>query len=486
MKIRLLFYLLFVVAAAQAQDRTLPVTTQALQQYDRYREPLITTRLFKHQDVETLIAKHHNLLKDEVIGSSMQDRAIHHLTLGKGRTKVLLWSQMHGDEATATMALFDLFNFLSTKDEYRRLKKMLLRKLELHIVPMLNPDGAQIWTRTNAMKIDINRDAQNLATPEAKALMELAKRIRPDFGFNLHDQSTYYAAGKNTAKPASISFLAPAFNTAKDMDETRQRAVQVIVSMNNAIQTQIPNQVAKYNDTFDESCFGDTFQGMGISTILIETGGYPGDPDKQVLRKVNFHAILTALTAMAQKSYVNEEAETYWNLPNNFNNLHDVIFRNLTLSVDGKTVQTDLAINRQQRVGVDGKTFYYIGEILKNKKLDSAFAYQDIDAGTFTLETGKIKVMTEDAWTHLKPEEESQLLMEGYLFVKLENATSPIGPIRNRLLNLINNTETAQFSGGGPANFILYKQQKPYYAVVNGYVLKLDEPVKALWNTMGY
>ena len=266
----LTFLLMCSLAYSQSNEKIL----QVLQNYEQYKEPLIKSRLFKHSDVTLLIQKQvdNGLLKDEVIAQSVQGRNIHHLTMGKGQTKVFLWSQMHGDEATATMALFDLFNFLSANDQYNSLRKNLLDNLELHIVPMLNPDGAQIWTRTNAMKIDLNRDAQNLATPEARALMELAKKLQPDFGFNLHDQSTYYAAGKNTFEPATISFLAPAYNTVKDMNPTRTKAVQLIVSINNAIQSMIPNKVAKYNDTYDARCFGDTFQGLGISTILIEFG----------------------------------------------------------------------------------------------------------------------------------------------------------------------------------------------------------------------
>jgi hypothetical protein len=34
------------------------------------------------------------------------------VTHGHGPTTVLLWSQMHGDESTATMALADIFAFL--------------------------------------------------------------------------------------------------------------------------------------------------------------------------------------------------------------------------------------------------------------------------------------------------------------------------------------------------------------------------------------
>ena len=263
---------------------------QVWDHYDRYKEPVITNRFFKHTNVVSLINKHttSGLLISEEIGQSVRGRSINHLTLGTGKTKVLLWSQMHGDESTATMALFDLFNFLATDDEHNELRRLVLSNLELNIVPMLNPDGAQQWKRRNDLEIDVNRDARMLVTPEGRALMNLAKKIKPEIGFNLHDQSTLYAAGRN-ANTATISFLAPAYDYPKSMNEVRKRATQLILTMNNALQTKVPGKIAKYDDAFDPRCFGDTFQGMGISTILIESGGYYADPEKQHIRKLNFY-----------------------------------------------------------------------------------------------------------------------------------------------------------------------------------------------------
>lgn len=452
--------------------------------YNQYHESAIKSRLFKHSDLLPLIEKHvkSNLLIDEIISESVDKRSIHHLVAGKGKIKVLLWSQMHGDEATATMALFDLFNFLSADDQFNPLRNKLLTQLELHFVPMLNPDGAQIWTRRNSMNIDLNRDAKNLATPEAKALMSLGKQLKPDFGFNLHDQSTLYAAGKNTKNPATISFLAPAYNTAKEMNNTRTKAVQLIASINKAIQTKIPGQVAKYNDTHDSTCFGDTFQGMGISTILIESGGYQDDPDKQFIRKINFYGLITALDAIASQAYLNEEVESYWALPNNSRNLHDVIIRKVNM----QNASVDLGINRNQRLSADFMTMNYNGSLVRIAGLDSTYAYQEIDANGLNIVNGKTKLLTRTEWEKLTPEKELKLIKNGYLYVKWENESSPIGPIRDRLLNLTNKEMFFEPVVTAPANFILVKDEKPMYAVINGFVIDLSVEAKPLINTMGY
>jgi hypothetical protein len=69
--------------------------------------PLIT-----HQDVvdrvTQIVKETPDLFSQEVIGQSLEGRSIHHVWFGTGKMPILLWSQMHGDEPTATAALFDL------------------------------------------------------------------------------------------------------------------------------------------------------------------------------------------------------------------------------------------------------------------------------------------------------------------------------------------------------------------------------------------
>ena len=62
---------------------------------------------------------------------------------------------MHGDEPTATAALLDIFNFLSANDSFDSLRKSILQNLEIHFIPMLNPDGAARYQRENAFNIDL-------------------------------------------------------------------------------------------------------------------------------------------------------------------------------------------------------------------------------------------------------------------------------------------------------------------------------------------
>ena len=463
--------------------------TTIWQNYERYKEPALKDRLFKHADILPLIQKHaaSKVFKTEVLGTSVQGRSLHLLTAGRGKTKVFLWSQMHGDESTATMALFDIFNFLSAKDENDAFRKFILDHLELNFLPMVNPDGAEEWKRRSALEIDINRDARLLNTPEAKILMAAADKIKPAFGFNLHDQSTLYAAGP-TKNQATISFLAPAFNYDKEMDGVREKATKLIVLMNRTLQKYAPDKIAKYDDAYDPRCFGDTFQGKGISTILIESGGYPNDPEKQYIRKLNFYVILNALHAIASNSFEGEDMRDYAGIPENSHALYDLIVRNAEITKDDFKFRAHLGINRSNVTDADKRHMNYRGIIQELGDMDRNFGYEEADAANLTSSPGKIKLMKAAEWENLSLPAEIALLKEGYLFVKFSDRKSPTGPIKNRLLNLTNdpNQNNQPIGLGQSANFILSASGKPVFAVVNGFLLELNKTIAALPNVYGY
>src|SRR5690606_34953723 len=129
------------------------------------------------------------------------------------------------------------------------------------------------------------------------------------------------------------------------------RATQIILSMNRAIQAKSPGNVAKYDDAFDPRCFGDTCHGMGISTILIESGGYYHDPEKQFSRKLNFLSLLSAFEAIARETYEKEDLKDYDAIPQNSSSLYDLFVRNITITEEGHTFLTHLGINRSQSRG---------------------------------------------------------------------------------------------------------------------------------------
>jgi murein tripeptide amidase MpaA len=212
MKMKLVLFLCLFLIAADSSAQENDITAALYESYDQFKEPSLNKRRIKHKALQPLINR---LMSDpkytvKVVGESIEGRDLTLISIGTGPTSVFLWSQMHGDEPTATQAIFDIINFLNG-DTFIAEKEAILSNITLHFLPMLNPDGAEAYTRRNRLGIDINRDALMLQSPEGRTLKMVRDSLDADFGFNLHDQSTYYNA-ERTEKPATISYLAPAYN----------------------------------------------------------------------------------------------------------------------------------------------------------------------------------------------------------------------------------------------------------------------------------
>src|SRR5690606_40382435 len=93
------------------------------------------------------------------------------------------------------------------------------------------------------------------------------------------------------------------YNEAREVNASRARAIEVAVAIRAVLEPYIAGYMAKWDDTFNARAFGDLTQQAGVSTILIESGGIEGDPQKQQLRKLNFLALVGALDAIATGSH---------------------------------------------------------------------------------------------------------------------------------------------------------------------------------------
>ena len=67
----------------------------------------------RHADLKKYLDELKKLDLDvDEVGRSFGGREIYQVEWGTGPLKVFMWSQMHGDEPTATSALIDMFAFL--------------------------------------------------------------------------------------------------------------------------------------------------------------------------------------------------------------------------------------------------------------------------------------------------------------------------------------------------------------------------------------
>lgn len=354
--------------AAVLAPRVLPLDapeccfTQGLAIANSHRVTAINTRRFTANEYWGAMAAPlaSPRFRAEEIGKSVQGRPLTAIHAGTGPVTVLAWSQMHGDESAASMGLLDLMTWLAdtTSDP---LRDRLLGNITLTLVPVLNPDGAELFQRHNALGVDINRDARRLATPEARALKGLHDRLKPQFGFNLHDQNARTLAGAG-GRQAGIALLAPAISEDGRYDEVRSRARLVAARIATKLQREIPGQVARYDDTFNPRAFGDLIQTWGTSTVLIESGALAGDPQKQRLRALNVAALIDALDAIGQGSFATSDPAAYDSLPQNRGVALDVVVRGALLvglgpepyPVDLGLVYGDAVARTQPRIGEVG------------------------------------------------------------------------------------------------------------------------------------
>ena len=347
----------------------------ALRIAERFRVDGLDSRRFTHDVFWRVVAPSLKspALDTREIGKSLQGRSIRSVTFGNGKTKVLLWSQMHGDESTATMALADIFNFLAAPGA-DPIRDRLKHDLTVVFIPMLNPDGAQLFQRRNAAAVDINRDARRLATPEARALKAERDRLQPDFGFNLHDQNARTRVGPR-GKQAAIALEVPAYSEEGTYNEVRTRGRFVAATLASMFGTQIPGRIAKYDETFNPRAFGENMQKWGASTVLIESGALPDDPEKQRLRTLNAAAILGVLDAIATGSYTSADPASYESLPSNEGGAHNILVTGGKLVLPGEEpMLIDLAIDYDDAVAHRGPRLRDAGDLQEEVAIDTVDA----------------------------------------------------------------------------------------------------------------
>lgn len=434
--------------------------------YEKYKETSLIGRNIRYENLQGVIKKleHRSLFKIVKTGSSFNGRDINLIKVGSGKTKVFMWSQMHGDESTSTRAICDLLNFLSANDDCRTIREKIFNSVSLFIVPMLNPDGAENYTRENAQMIDINRDAIAQQTPEGKLLYKLKNEIQPEFGFNLHDQSSGYSAGLNY-KPSTISLLAPPFNEAVEINEIRIRAMKLIVSLYKDLNEIIPGHIARYDDEFEPRAFGDNFTKDGVSTILIEAGGWSTDPDREYVRKIYFSALVKSLLTIADKSYEAENESEYFDIPENKERLFDLIIRNVLVYRNEKIYKVDIAIKREELFDETSNRIFYKGTIADFGDLSTFFGYDDYNLDKHFLELPQIAG-------------DENMSIENFLKNKIAYIKSNQSKQKwiDKPINTFNLIEpNLQIELDGLANFFLTKNGQTKFAVINGFLIDLSK-----------
>jgi hypothetical protein len=320
-----------------------------------------------------LLESYKSIFEISEIGKSVQQRSIYQVKIGSGKTKILLWSQMHGNEPTTTKGLFDFFKFLASDDKKAQEIK---KNYTLLCIPMLNPDGAFAYTRENANAIDLNRDALHASQPEMQVLKTLYADFQPDFCYNLHDQRTIFGTeGHNL--PATISFLAPAYNQNREYNQVRLRAISIINQMNIELKKYIPNQIGRFDDSYNINCTGDYFTTQNTPTILFEAGHFQDDYQREESRKFVFIALFSSFQVINENVIVSNEIDNYLRISQNNKNYFDIIYKNVKI-IDN-CVEKIISFAAQFEEVLINNEVKFICKISKIDEVDTFFGHIEYD-----------------------------------------------------------------------------------------------------------
>ena len=181
---------------------------------------------------------------------------------------------------------------------------------------MLNPDGAEGYTRRNAHAIDVNRDALNLRRRRGGSSSTLRDEHHPALGFNLHDQNRRRSVGA-TGVLATMALLAVTGDAAQTVTPGRLLAKRACAAIAAAVSPYAPGGVARYDDDWSPRSFGDNITAWGTPVVLVESGGAPPGASLSELTRLNVVALGTALVALARDDLATETPDLYESLARN-------------------------------------------------------------------------------------------------------------------------------------------------------------------------
>jgi murein peptide amidase A len=138
------------------------------------------------------------VMRTETLGHSVEGRPIVVHTFGTGSVGTLVMAGIHGDESS-TLVLAERLIFMLSHGELSD----VLQTSSVAIIPVANPDGVQRGTRTNARRVDVNRNfpASNwgtsrkgtyhggpaaLSEPETVAIQKAVQTLRPRRIISIH------------------------------------------------------------------------------------------------------------------------------------------------------------------------------------------------------------------------------------------------------------------------------------------------------------
>ncbi len=182
--------LLFVATTAFAQELASPLEKNSFSKATSYDE---LTEFLHALDRQS------EILTVEEIGKSAEGRSLWTMKFSTGdfgkdksKIKVLIFAQQHGNEQSGKEGILLLAGFLLRPEN-----KHLFDRIDLAVIPQVNPDGSEKNLRRNGNDADLNRNHLILTEPETIALHHFFDIYLFEVTIDVHE---YYPYDENWMK----------------------------------------------------------------------------------------------------------------------------------------------------------------------------------------------------------------------------------------------------------------------------------------------
>ena len=141
----------------------------------------------------------------------------------------------------------------------------------------------------------------------------------------------------------------------------------------------------------------------------------------------------------------------------------------------GQDYVLDLGVNRLEVDKEGNNDFWYSSRIIDQGDLSTYYGYKTLNAEGFAIRQGKIHPNALITIRELKDLDSFDLLKHGYTYVRVANIPHEMlaSPIALNLLGSTYELQDLQLEVGINPTFILEKNGKPHYAVINGFLIDL-------------
>lgn len=154
------------------------------------------TKLTTHSEILEFIRKlpaTSTKIEVEFIAKSVEGKEIPVVKFSEGefgkngnKLKVLLFAQQHGNEPSGKEGALMLISKLASGE-----LNYILEKIDLAVIPQMNPDGGDKNLRRNGNRADLNRDHLILMQPENQGLHNFFNKYLFEMSMDVHEYSPY-------------------------------------------------------------------------------------------------------------------------------------------------------------------------------------------------------------------------------------------------------------------------------------------------------